>query len=177
MQNQKNKGRFIKSGNSGSSCRNNDRNSSCTNNAHAVTCIRGGRTLDCGSNCRRNSSTSKGSDPNHGIGKSLNNISNGVNGDNNEVANNGKEKYVEKQMRTLCVSNLSEKVQEAMLRDLFGTAGAIKEIKFGYANDGRRLNFAFIEFEAVSSVLQSLQAFRGVKLYQKELMLLNRLFN
>jgi len=76
--------------------------------------------------------------------------------------------------RTVWCGNLSEKVTEEVLYELFLQAGPLETVKIPKDNNGRQRNFGFITFKHVCSVPYSLALFEGTSLFNKVLLLQSR---
>nr|XP_040228497.1 RNA-binding protein 7 [Anopheles coluzzii] len=73
--------------------------------------------------------------------------------------------------RTLWCGNLSERVTEEMLYELFLQAGPVENVKIPRDADRRQRNYAFITFAHVCSVEYAMDIFEGTALFQRTLTL------
>ncbi|GFG38348.1 hypothetical protein Cfor_05694 [Coptotermes formosanus] len=76
--------------------------------------------------------------------------------------------------RTVWCGNLSEKVTEEVLYELFLQAGPLERVKIPKDNNGRQRNYGFITFKHVCSVPYSVALFAGTSLFNKVLQLNSR---
>ncbi|WAR06646.1 RBM7-like protein [Mya arenaria] len=73
--------------------------------------------------------------------------------------------------RTLWVGNLSEKVTDELLYELFLQAGPLEKVSIAKERDGRLKGFAFITFQHNASVPYTIQLFEGSQLHGRPLKL------
>ncbi|XP_069695561.1 RNA-binding protein 7 [Periplaneta americana] len=76
--------------------------------------------------------------------------------------------------RTVWCGNLSEKVTEEVLYELFLQAGPLEKVRIPKDRDGRQRNFGFITFKHECSVPYSVALFEGTSLFNKLLILQSR---
>lgn len=79
--------------------------------------------------------------------------------------------------RTVWCGNLSEKVTEEVLYELFLQAGPLERVKIPKDSRGRQRTFGFITFKHACSVPYSLALFEGTSLFNKALLLQSRSTN
>ncbi|XP_058822198.1 RNA-binding protein 7 [Topomyia yanbarensis] len=77
----------------------------------------------------------------------------------------------EEDERTLWCGNLSEKVTEELLYELFVQAGPVEMVKIPKDNDKRQRSYAFITYAHAASVEYAIDIFEGTKLFQRPLTL------
>ncbi|XP_058455023.1 RNA-binding protein 7 [Malaya genurostris] len=77
----------------------------------------------------------------------------------------------EEDERTLWCGNLSEKVTEELLYELFLQAGPLEMVKIPKDNDKRQRSYAFITYAHAVSVEYAIDIFEGTKLFQRPLTL------
>ncbi|GFQ65331.1 RNA-binding protein 7 [Trichonephila clavata] len=73
--------------------------------------------------------------------------------------------------RTLYCGNLSEKVTEDLLYELFLQAGPLESVKIPKDKDGRQRNYGFVTFKHAISVPYSVALMGGISLYGKPIRL------
>uniref|UniRef100_A0A2M4AZE8 Putative rna-binding protein 7 n=1 Tax=Anopheles triannulatus TaxID=58253 RepID=A0A2M4AZE8_9DIPT len=73
--------------------------------------------------------------------------------------------------RTLWCGNLSEKVTDELLYELFVQAGPIENVKIPRDSDRRQRSYAFITYVHACSVEYAIKLFEGTSLYQRKLTL------
>ncbi|PSN29024.1 hypothetical protein C0J52_27904 [Blattella germanica] len=73
--------------------------------------------------------------------------------------------------RTLWCGNLSDKVTEELLYELFLQAGPLETVRIPKSRDGKQRNFGFITFKHECSVMYALSLFEGTRLYSRGLLL------
>lgn len=71
--------------------------------------------------------------------------------------------------RTVWCGNLSDKVTEEILYELFLQAGPVRRVKIPKDKDGRQMNYAFVTFKHIESVVYALNLIQGLALYQRKL--------
>lgn len=71
--------------------------------------------------------------------------------------------------KTIFCGNLSTKVTEELLYELFLQAGPLERVKIPLDKEGRLASYAFITFKHKISVPYALQLLNGIELYQKKL--------
>ncbi|XP_049789402.1 RNA-binding protein 7 [Schistocerca nitens] len=76
--------------------------------------------------------------------------------------------------RTVFCGNISEKVTEEILFELFLQAGPLDAVRIPKDKDGRQRSFAFVVFKHESSVPYAIALFEGTALYNKVLQLKSR---
>jgi len=76
---------------------------------------------------------------------------------------------MDRDLRTLWCGNLSSRVTEDILYELFLQAGPLDEVKIPKDRDSRPRPFGFITFKHDESVNYAMELFRGISLYNKEL--------
>lgn len=76
--------------------------------------------------------------------------------------------------RTLWCGNLSDKVTEELLYELFLQAAPLERVKIPTDKEGRKLNYAFITFKHEISVDYTLQLLNGICLFGKNINLKRR---
>ncbi|XP_053695683.1 RNA-binding protein 7 isoform X1 [Sabethes cyaneus] len=77
----------------------------------------------------------------------------------------------EEDERTLWCGNLSEKVTEELLYELFVQAGPVEMVKIPKDNDKRQRSYAFITYAHAVSVEYAINIFEGTKLFLRPLTL------
>lgn len=78
---------------------------------------------------------------------------------------------MEDKERTIYVGNLSDKVTEDLLYELFLQAGPLENVTIPKDKDGRQRNFAFIAFKHPVSVPYSIALMNGISLFGRPLCL------
>ncbi|PNF42482.1 hypothetical protein B7P43_G08734 [Cryptotermes secundus] len=78
---------------------------------------------------------------------------------------------MERDCRTVWCGNLSEKVTEPLLYELFLQAGPLENVRIPKDRDGRQRNFGFVTFRHECSVPYSVALFEGTDLFNKILIL------
>ncbi|KAF8770748.1 RNA-binding protein 7 like protein [Argiope bruennichi] len=73
--------------------------------------------------------------------------------------------------RVLYCGNLSERVTEDLLYELFLQAGPLESVKIPKEKDGRQRNYGFITFKHAVSVPYSIALMDGLSLFGKPLLL------
>ncbi|XP_049531443.1 RNA-binding protein 7 [Anopheles darlingi] len=73
--------------------------------------------------------------------------------------------------RTLWCGNLSEKVTDELLYELFLQAGPVENVKIPRDSDRRQRSYAFITYVHACSVEYAIKLFEGTSLYQRKLTL------
>ncbi|XP_035777908.1 RNA-binding protein 7-like [Anopheles albimanus] len=73
--------------------------------------------------------------------------------------------------RTVWCGNLSEKVTEELLYELFLQAGPVENVKIPRDSDRRQRSYAFITYVHECSVEYAIKLFEGTSLYQRKLTL------
>ncbi|KAL1404740.1 hypothetical protein pipiens_005242 [Culex pipiens pipiens] len=77
----------------------------------------------------------------------------------------------EEDERTLWCGNLSDKVTEELLYELFVQAGPVQLVKIPRDNEKRQRSYAFITYGHAASVEYAIEIFEGTKLFQRPLTL------
>lgn len=70
-------------------------------------------------------------------------------------------------IRTLWCGNLSEKVTEDILYELFLQGGPIQRVSIPKDRDGKQRTYGFVTYKHVSSVSYALDLFNGTKLFNR----------
>ncbi|KAL2746042.1 splicing regulator RBM11 [Vespula maculifrons] len=70
-------------------------------------------------------------------------------------------------IRTLWCGNLSDKVTESILYELFLQGGPIQRVAIPRDRDGKQRTYGFITYKHVSSVSYALDLFNGTKLFNR----------
>ncbi|XP_060085703.1 RNA-binding protein 7-like [Ylistrum balloti] len=76
--------------------------------------------------------------------------------------------------RTVWVGNLSEKVTESLLYELFLQAGPLEKVKLALDKDGRTRRYAFVTFKHECSVPYTIELMNGIELFGNNLRLQTR---
>ncbi|XP_064594725.1 LOW QUALITY PROTEIN: RNA-binding protein 7-like [Liolophura sinensis] len=76
--------------------------------------------------------------------------------------------------RTIYVGNISDRVSEEILYELFLQAGPLEKVTIPKDKEGRRRKFGFVTFKHDVSVPYTLQLFEGLSLYGRSLNLKSR---
>lgn len=71
--------------------------------------------------------------------------------------------------KTVWCGNLSDKVTEDILYELFLQAGPVRRVKIPKDKDGRQLTYAFVTFKHMESVPYALSLIQGIPLYERKL--------
>ncbi|KAJ8927619.1 hypothetical protein NQ314_019897 [Rhamnusium bicolor] len=79
--------------------------------------------------------------------------------------------------RTVWCGNLSDKVTEDILFDLFLQAAPLEKVKIVKDKDVRKSNFAFIIFKHQISVNYALKLLNGIRLFDKSIIVKPRIVN
>lgn len=77
----------------------------------------------------------------------------------------------DEEQRTIFCANLSERVTEEILYELFIQGGPIESVRIPKDKDGRQRTFGFVTFLHSCTVPYALELFSGVRLYNRELIL------
>ncbi|XP_069115016.1 RNA-binding protein 7-like [Argopecten irradians] len=76
--------------------------------------------------------------------------------------------------RTIWVGNLSEKVTEPLLYELFLQAGPLEKVKLAVDKEGRPRSYAFVTFKHECSVPYTIELMNGIELFGSSLRLQTR---
>lgn len=71
--------------------------------------------------------------------------------------------------RTVWCGNLSDKVTEEVLYELFLQAGPVRRVKIPKDKDGNQLSYGFVTFKHVESVPYAISLIEGISLYDRRL--------
>lgn len=71
--------------------------------------------------------------------------------------------------RTIWCGNLSDKVTEEILYELFLQAGPVRRVKIPKDKEGRQLNYGFVTFKHVESVPYAISLIEGIPLFDRKL--------
>lgn len=71
--------------------------------------------------------------------------------------------------RTVWCGNLSDKLTEELLFELFLQAGPVRRVKIPKDKDGKQLSYAFVTFKHMESVLYAISLLEGITLFDRKL--------
>ncbi|KAG4080072.1 hypothetical protein HA402_014512 [Bradysia odoriphaga] len=77
--------------------------------------------------------------------------------------------YEDEDSRTVFIANLSDKVTEALLYELFMQGGPLEKVAQPKDKDGRARTFAFVTYVHAVSVPYAVSLFQGTQLFNREL--------
>ncbi|XP_014478007.1 PREDICTED: RNA-binding protein 7 isoform X1 [Dinoponera quadriceps] len=78
-----------------------------------------------------------------------------------------KQSNMDEDARTIYCGNISNKVTEDILYELFLQAGPLEKVSIPKDRDGKQRTFGFITYKHVNSVQYALQLFKGTALYDR----------
>ena len=94
---------------------------------------------------------------------------------NSNETNNSATNVSDEQLRTLWCGNISDKVDEEVLYELFLNAGPLVKVFIPKDRETKKQkNFAFITFEDVESVKYAYDLLNGTELYRQSIRLQNK---
>jgi len=94
---------------------------------------------------------------------------------NSNDSNNSVNDVSDEQLRTLWCGNISDKVDEEVLYELFLNAGPLQKVFIPKDRETKKQkNFAFITFEHVESVKYAFNLLNGTELYRQSIKLQNK---
>lgn len=73
------------------------------------------------------------------------------------------------EQRTIWCGNLSDKVTEEILYELFLQAGPVRRVKIPKDKEGRQLSYGFVTFKHVESVPYAITLMEGIPLFDRKL--------
>nr|ALG65079.1 RBM11 [Apis cerana cerana]ALG65080.1 RBM11 [Apis cerana cerana] len=76
---------------------------------------------------------------------------------------------MDEEMRTLWCGNLSEKVTEEILYELFLQGGPVQRVTIPKDRDGKQRTYGFVTYKHINSVLYALELFDGTSLFNRPL--------
>lgn len=71
--------------------------------------------------------------------------------------------------KTIWCGNLSDKVTEEILYELFLQAGPVRRVKIPKDKDGRQQSYGFVTFKHIESVRYAITLLEGISLYERRL--------
>lgn len=71
--------------------------------------------------------------------------------------------------RTVYCGNISDKVTEELLYELFLQAGPVRRVKIPKDRDGKQMSYGFVTFKHIESVPYAISLLEGISLYERSL--------